>query len=78
MLAHVTMETVVLVAIAVLATIFVGSLVAVVVICSNRKCRKTDYFSRPQQEVRSVFPYNGYSLTNETGYKIYFTTNRKW
>lgn len=45
-----TMETVVTVAIAVLAAVFVASLVALLMVCRHKYCRRTDLISKHYQE----------------------------
>lgn len=44
------METVVAIAIAVLATVFIGSLVALILVCRHRYCRRTDLISQQLAE----------------------------
>ncbi len=48
----VAMEAVVAVSIAVLATIFLVSLVALIVVCGTRYCRNKDNMARQQRDAR--------------------------
>lgn len=44
------METVIPVIIGILATIFIGALVALVIVCKKRYCRNPDYIGRQYLE----------------------------
>ena len=68
----VAMDLVVAVAIGVLATIFFASLVALVVVCGNRYCRKKDLISQQTRDTRWVgkacYTFNvvGFQLKSRT------------
>ncbi|GAB6023831.1 hypothetical protein CHUAL_008572 [Chamberlinius hualienensis] len=46
------METVVVVAIAVLATVFVGSLIALILVCRHRYCHRPDFLTQQMADTR--------------------------